>query len=49
MKVTARLIRTARETVFDIDADTRCYGEAAFGSFMLHDERDQVHIFKSSR
>ncbi|MHB8844673.1 MAG: hypothetical protein ACYC7L_07960 [Nitrospirota bacterium] len=34
VKVTARL-QDGSETVFDIDADSRCYGEAPFGSFML--------------
>src|SRR5512134_3905851 len=34
VKVTATL-QDGSETVFDIDADSRCYGEAPFGSFML--------------
>lgn len=34
VKVTARLT-DGTETVFDIDSDTRIYGEAGFGSFML--------------
>lgn len=32
--VTARL-QDGSEAAFDIDADSRCYGEAGFGSFML--------------
>lgn len=34
VKVTAKLTN-GREEAFDIDADSRCYGEAGFGSFML--------------
>jgi hypothetical protein len=34
VKVTAKL-KDGSETMFDIDADSRCYGEAPFGSFML--------------
>jgi hypothetical protein len=34
VKVTARLT-DGTETVFDIDADARIYGESGFGSFML--------------
>jgi hypothetical protein len=34
VKVTARLT-DGTETVFDIDSDSRVYGEAGFGSFML--------------
>lgn len=34
VKVTAKL-KDGTETAFDIDADSRCYGEAPFGSFML--------------
>lgn len=34
VKVTAKL-KDGGETVFDIEADSRCYGEASFGSFML--------------
>jgi len=34
VKVTAKL-KDGSETAFDIEADSRCYGEAPFGSFML--------------
>jgi hypothetical protein len=34
VKVTVRL-KDGSETNFDIDAKTRCYGEAKFGNFML--------------
>ena len=34
VRVTARL-QDGGEAVFDLDADSRCYGEAVFGSFML--------------
>lgn len=34
VKVTARLVG-GKEENFEIDADSRCYGEAVFGSFML--------------
>lgn len=34
VRVTAHL-RDGGETTFDIDANSRCYGEAGFGSFML--------------
>lgn len=34
VKVTARL-RDGSETSFEIDADSRCFGEAPFGNFML--------------
>jgi hypothetical protein len=44
-KVTAKL-RDGNETVFDIDADSRCYGEAPFGSFMLTLEEIRSILFK---
>jgi hypothetical protein len=44
-KVTAKL-RDGSETVFDIDADSRCYGEAPFGSFMLTLEEIRSILFK---
>jgi hypothetical protein len=34
VKVTAKL-KDGSESAFEIDADSRCYGEAPFGSFML--------------
>jgi hypothetical protein len=46
VKVTAKL-RDGGETVFEIDADSRCYGEASFGSFMLLMEEIQSVVFKN--
>jgi len=46
VKVTAKL-RDGSETVFDIDADSRCYGEAPFGSFMLTLEEIRNVNFKN--
>jgi hypothetical protein len=34
VRVTARL-QDGSDAVFDLDANSRCYGEAGFGSFML--------------
>lgn len=45
VKVTARL-KDGSETVFDIDADSRCYGEAPFGSFMLTMDEIKAVSFK---
>jgi hypothetical protein len=45
IKVTARL-RDGGETVFEIEADSRCYGEAPFGSFMLTMEEIHSVAFK---
>jgi len=45
-KVTAKL-KDGSETVFDIDADSRCYGEAPFGSFMLTLEEIRSILFKN--
>jgi hypothetical protein len=45
VKVTARLM-DGSETVFDIDAKTRCYGEAKFGNFMLFVEEVKTIVFK---
>ena len=45
VKVTARLL-DGSETVFEIDADSRCYGEAPFGSFMLMMEEIKGVQFK---
>lgn len=46
MKVTARL-QDGGEAVFDLDADSRCYGEAVFGSFMLTMSEIKSISFKS--
>jgi len=44
VKVTAKL-RDGSETAFDVDADSRCYGEAPFGSFMLlMEEIKHIHF-----
>jgi hypothetical protein len=45
VKVTAKL-KDGSDTVFDIDADSRCYGEAPFGSFMLTMEEIRSVSFK---
>jgi hypothetical protein len=45
-KVSAKL-KDGSETVFDIDADSRCYGEAPFGSFMLTLEEIRSILFKN--
>ena len=46
VKVTAKL-KDGSETVFDIEADSRCYGEAPFGSFMLTMEEMRNVLFKN--
>lgn len=46
VKVTAKL-KDGTETAFDIDADSRCYGEAPFGSFMLTLEEIRTILFKN--
>jgi len=45
VKTTVRL-KDGTETVFDIEADSRCYGEAPFGSFMLTMEEIRSVAFK---
>lgn len=45
VKITAHL-RDGGETAFDIEADSRCYGEAPFGSFMLMMEEIRTVSFK---
>lgn len=45
VKVTARL-KDGSETIIDIEADSRCYGEAPFGSFMLTLEEIKSVAFK---
>ena len=46
VKVTVKL-KDGSETLFDIDADSRCYGEAPFGSFMLTLEEIKNILFKN--
>ena len=46
VRVTAKL-KDGSETAFDIDADSRCYGEAPFGSFMLTLEESKNIVFKN--
>jgi len=45
VKVTARLA-DGSETVFEVDAKTRCFGEAGFGSFMLQMDEIKTVVFK---
>jgi hypothetical protein len=45
VKVTAKL-KDGSESAFEIDADSRCYGEAPFGSFMLMMEEIKAVSFK---
>ena len=45
VKVTVKL-KDGSDTVFEIDADSRCYGEAPFGSFMLTMEEIKAVSFK---
>ena len=45
VKVTARLT-DGTETSFEVDAKTRCFGEAGFGSFMLQMEEIKSITFK---
>jgi hypothetical protein len=45
VKVTLRL-KDGSETAFDMDADSRCYGEAGFGSFMLKANEIRTAAFK---
>jgi hypothetical protein len=45
VKVTARLT-DGTETSFDVDAKTRCFGEASFGSFMLQMDEVKTVTFK---
>ena len=48
VKVTARLM-DGSEVIFDVDADSRCYGEAGFGSFMLMMSEIKTINFKGPR
>ncbi len=48
VRMTAKLA-DGSETVIEIDADTRCYGESVFGSFMLTMEEIKSIAFKSMK
>ncbi len=45
VKVTAKLT-DGSETAFEVDAKSRCYGEASFGSFMLQMNEIKSIFFK---
>ena len=45
VKITAKLA-DGTETAIDVEADTRCYGESGFGSFMLTMDEIKTVIFK---
>jgi hypothetical protein len=45
VRVTARLI-DGSETSFDVEAKSRCFGEAPFGSFMLQLDEIKSVVFK---
>lgn len=45
VKATVRM-KDGTETAVDIDADSRCYGEASFGSFMLTMDEVRSIAFK---
>jgi len=47
VNVTARLV-DGTETGFEVDAKSRCFGEANFGSFMLQMEEIKSVVFKKS-
>ena len=47
VKVTARLT-DGTETGFEIDAKSRCFGEASFGSFMLQMDEIRSVVFKKN-
>jgi len=48
VKVTARLT-DGSQTSFDIDAKTRCYGEANFGNFTLMMDEIKTIVFKKNQ
>jgi len=48
VKVTVRLT-DGSETSFNIDAKTRCYGEAKFGNFMLMMDEIKTIVFTQSK
>jgi hypothetical protein len=45
VRVTARLT-DGTETTFEVDAKTRCFGEAPFGSFMVQMDELKTVVFK---
>jgi hypothetical protein len=45
VKVTAKLT-DGTETGFEVDAKSRCFGEARFGSFMLQMDEIKTLVFK---
>jgi hypothetical protein len=45
VRITARLV-DGSEASIDVDSDTRCYGEAGFGSFMLTMDEIKTITFK---
>jgi hypothetical protein len=47
VKVTARLT-DGTETGFEVDAKSRCFGEASFGSFMLQMDEIKSIVFKKN-
>ncbi|MCK9418041.1 MAG: hypothetical protein M0R70_01525 [Nitrospirae bacterium] len=47
VKVTARLT-DGTETGFEVDAKSRCYGDASFGSFMLQMDEIKSVVFKKN-
>jgi hypothetical protein len=47
VKVTARLT-DGTETSFEVDAKSRCFGEASFGSFMLQMDELKSVVFKKN-
>jgi hypothetical protein len=48
VRVTARLVE-GNDATFDVDADTHCYGETGFGSFMLGMTEIKTISFKGAR
>ncbi len=46
IRVTAKLT-DGSETTFDVDAKTRCYGEAPFGNFMLQMDEIKSIVFST--
>jgi len=47
VKITVRL-NDGTETAFDVDAKSRCFGEAPFGSFMLQMDEIKTIVFKKN-
>lgn len=43
------LLQDGSETVFDVDADSRCFGESGFGSFSLMMSEIKSILFKGAR